>query len=56
VPQPLVNQLKDGGRLVIPVGPQGSFQVLWYIEKHGDQVQARQALDMVLFVPLTGKP
>jgi protein-L-isoaspartate(D-aspartate) O-methyltransferase len=55
VPQPLVNQLKDGGRLVIPVGPPGGLQTLWYIEKHGDAVQARQVLH-VLFVPLVRQP
>jgi len=54
VPQPLVRQLKDGGRLVIPVGPQGTIQTLWMIEKQGDQVRSRQVLD-VMFVPLTGK-
>ena len=51
VPQPLVNQLKHGGRLVIPVGPQGSVQTLWCIERKGDKTQARQIFD-VLFVPL----
>jgi len=53
VPQPLVNQLKDGGRLVIPVGPQGSVQTLWVVEKKGERVVSRQVMD-VLFVPLTG--
>ena len=54
IPQPLVRQLKDGGRLVIPVGPQGTIQTLWLVEKHGEQVQSRQVMDVV-FVPLTGK-
>ncbi len=54
IPQPLVRQLKDGGRLVIPVGPQGSVQTLWVVEKQGDKITSRQVMD-VLFVPLTGK-
>jgi protein-L-isoaspartate(D-aspartate) O-methyltransferase len=54
VPPPLVNQLKDGGRLIIPVGPQGGFQVLWQITRHGDQVEAKE-ITGVRFVPLTGE-
>jgi len=54
VPQPLIKQLKDGGRLIIPVGPPGSIQTLWFIEKHGDKVISRQVL-AVQFVPLTGQ-
>jgi protein-L-isoaspartate(D-aspartate) O-methyltransferase len=51
IPQPLVDQLKDGGRMVIPVGPHGSVQTLWCIDKHGDKAQKQQIFD-VLFVPL----
>jgi len=55
VPQPLVKQLKDGGRLVIPVGPQGSFQTLWQFTRTGDDVKAVN-LGGVAFVPLvTGR-
>ncbi len=53
IPQPLVSQLKDGGRLVIPVGPAGGYQTLWLIEKHGDKTVARDVMG-VAFVPLTG--
>jgi len=53
IPQPLINQLKDGGRLVIPVGPPGSFQTLWLIEKQGDQTTSKSIMGVV-FVPLTG--
>jgi protein-L-isoaspartate(D-aspartate) O-methyltransferase len=53
VPQPLVKQLKDGGRLVIPVGPQGSYQTLWQFTRRGDELQAVN-LGEVAFVPLVG--
>ncbi len=54
IPQPLVRQLKDGGRMVIPVGSPGSVQTLWFAEKQGDKVQSRQIFG-VQFVPLTGQ-
>lgn len=54
IPQPLISQLKDGGRLVIPVGPPGSYQTLWLIEKQGEKVVSKQVMGVV-FVPLTGE-
>ena len=54
IPQPLIQQLKDGGRLVIPVGPPGGYQSLWLITKQGDQVVSKN-LGGVSFVPLTGE-
>jgi len=51
VPQPLLQQLADGGHLVIPVGPQGSYQVLWQFIREGAETKAYQIMD-VLFVPL----
>jgi len=54
IPQPLVQQLKDGGRMVLPVGPPGGYQSLWLITKQGDQVLSRN-LGGVRFVPLTGE-
>jgi len=54
IPQPLVKQLADGGRMVIPVGPRGAFQTLWILEKHGDEVTSRNVMG-VIFVPLTGE-
>jgi protein-L-isoaspartate(D-aspartate) O-methyltransferase len=53
LPQPLVSQLRDGGRLIVPIGPQGAVQTLWLFEKAGEEVQASN-LGEVLFVPLTG--
>ncbi len=54
LPQPLVRQLKDRGRLVIPIGPIGAVQTLWLYEKIEGEIQAENLGD-VQFVPLTGK-
>jgi protein-L-isoaspartate(D-aspartate) O-methyltransferase len=54
IPQPLVQQLADGGKLVIPVGPPGGYQTLWQISKEGNEVKKRNVTG-VLFVPLTGE-
>lgn len=51
IPPPLLGQLKDGGRLVVPVGPPGLVQTLWLITRHGDR-NAFENLGPVLFVPL----
>jgi protein-L-isoaspartate(D-aspartate) O-methyltransferase len=53
LPQPLVSQLGDGGRMIVPIGPQGAVQTLWLFEKSGGDLQASN-LGEVLFVPLTG--
>ena len=53
IPQPLVQQLKEGGKLVIPVGPPGGYQTLWEITREGGDVKKRNVTG-VLFVPLTG--
>ena len=37
VPQPLVDQLRDGGRMIIPVGDAKSGQELYLLEKRGTQ-------------------
>jgi protein-L-isoaspartate(D-aspartate) O-methyltransferase len=55
VPQPLVRQLKAGGRMVIPLGAPSSLQHLVLIESNASDgaVTTRQLLP-VAFVPLTG--
>jgi protein-L-isoaspartate(D-aspartate) O-methyltransferase len=52
VPPPLLAQLKDGGRMVVPVGPPGLVQTLWLITRRGDR-NVFESLGPVLFVPLT---
>lgn len=54
VPQPLIDQLADGGHMVIPVGSRLGFQDLWLLEREGDEVR-RTNYGGVLFVPLTRK-
>jgi protein-L-isoaspartate(D-aspartate) O-methyltransferase len=53
LPQPLVSQLRDGGRLIVPIGPQGAIQTLWLFVRSGDDLQASN-LGEVVFVPLIG--
>ncbi len=53
IPQPLVQQLKDGGRMVIPVGPPGGYQTLWLVEKVGGEIRTYSMLG-VIFVPMLG--
>jgi len=53
VPQPLIDQLKPGGRMVIPVGGSSDVQQLLLVEKQSDgRTTTRRALP-VRFVPLT---
>lgn len=53
IPQPLVDQLKIGGRLIIPVGPVGGFQTLWLLTRVSDDEVRTENLGGVAFVPLT---
>ena len=50
VPPPLLRQLKDGGNLVVPMGPPGAVQTLWLIEKRGERFN-RINKGWVRFVP-----
>jgi protein-L-isoaspartate(D-aspartate) O-methyltransferase len=53
VPQPLVEQTREGGRIVIPVGPAGD-QTLYLLEKKNGRLEQRNVLP-VSFVPMTGE-
>ncbi len=55
VPPPLVEQLKPGGRMVIPVGGRFTTQWLLLIEKNEDGGVVTRQIAPVIFVPLTGK-
>ena len=53
LPSPLVAQLVEGGRLVIPIGPPGGYQSLWKFIKENGEVKAYN-MGGVAFVPFTG--
>ena len=54
IPQPLIRQLKEGGKLILPLGNPFSFQDLVLAEKRGGKIELRFVTG-VLFVPMTGK-
>ncbi len=53
VPQPLVEQLKDGGRMIIPVGPIWNQELILF-RKQAGRLEKRAVLP-VRFVPMTGE-
>jgi protein-L-isoaspartate(D-aspartate) O-methyltransferase len=54
VPPPLIQQLKEGGRLLLPMGNTAQFQTLALVTKKGGQMNVQQ-LSAVAFVPMTGE-
>jgi len=54
VPDALLDQLADGGILVMPVGSPGGAQRLVRVRRRGDRFE-RQEMDAVRFVPLIGE-
>jgi protein-L-isoaspartate(D-aspartate) O-methyltransferase len=54
IPRPLMEQLAEGGRLVIPVGERTAGQDLMVLTRHGDDYR-RNLVTGVRFVPMTGK-
>ncbi|RLF18713.1 MAG: protein-L-isoaspartate O-methyltransferase [Thermoprotei archaeon] len=55
VPKPLIEQLKPGGRMVIPVGSPGFYQDLVLVEKKMDSSVTMRSLGGCVFVPLRGR-
>lgn len=54
IPPPLLQQLKEGGRLIIPVGSTLFFQTLMLVTKTNGKPKVRHVLD-VSFVPMVGE-
>jgi len=54
VPQPLIQQLKDGGRMIVPVGTTMMDQQLYLLEKKNGEL-AQTAILPVRFVPMVGE-
>jgi protein-L-isoaspartate(D-aspartate) O-methyltransferase len=52
VPEALLKQLKVGGRLIVPIGPEGEQQLLRFTRR--EQRVERESLGAVAFVPLLG--
>jgi protein-L-isoaspartate(D-aspartate) O-methyltransferase len=55
VPPPLIEQLKPGGIMVIPVGPFLNSQELLVVKKEPDGTISRRSVMAVRFVPMTGE-
>jgi protein-L-isoaspartate(D-aspartate) O-methyltransferase len=55
VPPPLIEQLKPGGKIVIPVGGRFMTQLLLLLEKGDDGEIVTRQIGAVRFVPLTGE-
>jgi len=55
IPEPLKEQLKPGGVMVIPVGDVGFYQTLIRLRKKEDGGVVEENLGGVAFVPLVGK-
>lgn len=54
IPPPLIKQLKEGGRLIIPLGSTVYYQTLTLAAKRQGQLEVEQ-MGGVTFVPMTGK-
>lgn len=53
VPQPLIDQLKDGGRMIVPLGER--YQQVFYLFEKRDGKLVQTKLLPTLFVPMTGQ-
>lgn len=54
IPPELITQLKDGAKMVIPVGAVNAVQTLYTLTRNGDDVSVQSGI-AVRFVPLTGR-
>ena len=54
IPPPLIKQLRDGGRLIVPLGPTLYFQTLTLVKKQRSDLKVKQ-MGSVRFVPMIGE-
>jgi len=54
IPPPLIDQLNDGGRLIIPLGSTKYYQTLTLVEKRNGSLETKY-ITSVRFVPMTGE-
>jgi len=54
IPPPLIKQLKEGGRLIIPLGSTLYYQTLTYVTKNNNELNVEQ-MGGVAFVPMIGE-
>ena len=55
IPTVLINQLKKGGRMIIPVGQTNSMQHLWLIKKNINGIVKKEKILPVRFVPMVNE-
>lgn len=53
IPPALIEQLRDRGRMIIPVGTGLSYELI-LLRKHGDKIE-KQCVLPVRFIPMTGE-
>jgi len=53
IPQPLVDQLNEGGRMIIPEGQR--YQQVLYLYRKVDGKMQREAVEGTMFIPMTGE-
>jgi protein-L-isoaspartate(D-aspartate) O-methyltransferase len=54
IPPPLIKQLREGGRLIVPLGSTAYYQILTLVTKRGKELDVLQ-MGPVAFVPMTGE-
>jgi protein-L-isoaspartate(D-aspartate) O-methyltransferase len=54
IPERLVEQLRDGGRMILPLGDEPFHQSLTVLTKRGEKIEKQRITDVV-FVPMTGE-
>jgi protein-L-isoaspartate(D-aspartate) O-methyltransferase len=54
IPPPLISQLKEGGHLILPLGPTTYYQSLTLLQKTGEDLSS-EYITSVLFVPMIGE-